>query len=65
MYTLRQARVLKGKTQVEMAGFIGVCRDTYRAIEAEPERATISQAKQISVALDIPVDQIFFGLSST
>lgn len=65
MYTLRQARMLKGKTQNQMAHCIGVCRDTYRAIEADPERATISQAKKISAILDIPMDNIFFGLNST
>lgn len=65
MFTLKQARMLSGKTQNQMADSIGVCRDTYRAIEAEPERATIAQAKKISLVLGLPVDQIFFGFDST
>ena len=65
MYTVKQARMLKGKTQAEMADFLGVCRDTYRAIEQNPDRATIKQAKAISAYLELNIEQIFFGENST
>lgn len=65
MYTLKQARMYKGKTQREMAENLGVCRDTYRAIEADPEKATIHQAKKISKYLGLPLNDIFFGFGST
>lgn len=65
MYTVKQARMLKGKTQAEMADCLGVCRDTYRAIEQNPDRATVKQAKAISEFLDMDMEQIFFGKDST
>lgn len=60
LYTLKQARLLSGKTQVEMAKMLGVCRDTYRKLELHPGVATIEQAKAISKITSIPFDQIFF-----
>lgn len=65
MYTLKQARMYKGKTQQQMAECLGVCRDTYRTIESEPEKATIYQAKKISEYLELPFNDIFFGFGST
>lgn len=65
MYTIKQARMLRGKTQAEMANCLGICRDTYRAIEQNPERATVRQAKAISSFLEIDIEQIFFGQYST
>ena len=60
-YTVKQARLLCGKTQREMAKYLQVHRDTYRKIEENPEEATIAQAKKISEVTGIKVDQIFFG----
>ena len=65
MFTVKQARLLAGKTQVETAEYLRVCRDTYRAIEQNPERATIKQAKEISRFFGLELDQIFFGENST
>ena len=65
MYTIKQARMLRGKTQAEMANCLGICRDTYRAIEQTPERATVRQAKAISSFLEIDIEQIIFGQYST
>lgn len=65
MYTVKQARMLKGKTQAEMADCLGVCRDTYRAIEQNPDRATVKQAKAISAFLGLDIEQIFFDKNST
>lgn len=58
-YTIKQARQLSEKTQVEMARLLGVSRDTYRKIELNPDSATIAQARAISIILKIPVNQIF------
>ena len=60
-YTLKQARNLLGKTQAEMAAELGLCRDTYRSIEANPEQATIQQAKKICIILNMKLEDIFFG----
>lgn len=59
-YTLKQARTLREKTQTEMAVELGVCRDTYRSIEANPEQATIQQAKKICDILNMKLDDFFF-----
>ena len=65
MYTVKQARVLKGKTQAEMADCLGVCKDTYRAIEQNPDRATVNQAKAICEFLGFDIEDIFFDKDST
>lgn len=59
-FSVRQARRFAGKTQRELADKMGICVDTYRAIESNPENATIKQAKIISQITGIPVDKIFF-----
>ena len=59
MYTIKQARLLSGKTQQTMANLMGIDRNTYRKIEKNPDKATIRQAKDISMITRIPVDQIF------
>mgnify|MGYP000844603037 FL=1 len=59
-FTVEQARKFANKTQREMASLMGICRDTYRNIERNPEDATIRQAKDISRITSIPLDQIFF-----
>ena len=64
-FTLKQARRYAEKTQKQVATAIDVCVDTYRAIEENPENATIKQAKAISEYLGIPYNDIFFGNKST
>lgn len=65
VYSVKQARLVAGKTQREMADLLEVHRDTYRKIELSPDTATIQQAKTISAVTGIPVDQIFFAQDST
>ena len=65
IYTVKQARVLKDLTQMEMAEFMGLSRDTYRKIEANPKTATIEQAYKIAKITGIGIDQIFFVDAST
>lgn len=65
IYTVKQSRLLSGKTQRKMAELMGIHRDTYRKIELYPENATIKQAVEISKITGIPMDQIFFCENST
>lgn len=59
-YTVKQARLLAGVTQQEMADALGVHRSTYIKMESDPEEITVGQAKKISEVTGIPVDNIFF-----
>lgn len=63
--TLKQARLLSDYSQRKIADSIGICEDSYRRIEKNPELATISQAKKISRLLGIPYELIFFGTDSS
>lgn len=58
--TIKQARLISGKTQADMAAKLQMHVQTYAKIEKNPENATIEQAKRISDALNIPIDQLFF-----
>lgn len=64
-FTVKQARVYNGFTQVEMAQKMGISRDIYRKIEENPDSATVQQARSISEITGIPVDDIFFSKQST
>lgn len=64
-FTLKQARKLADKTQMQAAACIGVCVETYRAIELNPEKATVEQAKKLSAFFNLSYNQIFFGTLST
>ena len=65
VYTVKQAREKKKKTQAEMAKYLGICKDTYRSIEQNPDRATVTQAKAICEFLGFDIEQIFFDKNST
>ena len=64
-YTIKQARVLNDLTQAEMAKSMGISRETYRKIEANPRTATIDQAYLIAQITGISIDKIFFADNST
>ncbi len=59
--TLRQARRIADLTQKQMADILGMAINTYRKLEEDPSKATIEQAKKVSVATGFPVEQIFLG----
>ena len=59
--SLRQARRLKDKTQVEMAKVLKINVMTYRKIEEKPDIATIEQAKKIAEYLGVDYNEIFFA----
>ncbi|MGQ0419115.1 helix-turn-helix transcriptional regulator [Bacillus sp. HC-Mk] len=63
--TMRQARLVKGITQQEMAIKLNVHVDTYRKMEKNPDEVTIGNAKKISNLLGFSYDQIFFNDYST
>lgn len=63
--SLKQARLIKGMTQDQMASKLGVHVQTYRKIESDPDSATIAQAKLLSKQLGISYDEIFFGINSS
>ena len=64
-FSVMQARKYAGLTQAETAEKMGVCRDTYRRIEKNPEKATIEQAYRFSEVVGLALDQIFFRKTST
>lgn len=58
--TLEEARKRAGYTQQDMADKLGCSRPTYAAIEANPSRATVLQAKTICSLLAKNYEYIFF-----
>ncbi len=58
--SLKQHRLVKGKTQEEMATMLGVHVQTYRKLEENPEEVSIKQAKMIAEYLGVPYNDIFF-----
>ena len=62
--TLKQARMMREKTQQDMANFLGVHLNTYQRLEQNQELITIRQAKMISFFLELNVDDIFFNDNS-
>ncbi|MEK4149053.1 helix-turn-helix transcriptional regulator [Robertmurraya sp. FSL W8-0741] len=63
--TLRQARLLKGLTQKEVAEKLGVHVHTYSKMEKCPDEVTIGDAKKLSEILQFSYDFIFFNDNST
>lgn len=57
--SLKQMRLIKGKTQDEMAELLNIHVQTYRKLEENPDEATIKQAKKISEFLGVSYDDIF------
>ncbi|MBT2615095.1 MULTISPECIES: helix-turn-helix transcriptional regulator [unclassified Bacillus (in: firmicutes)] len=63
--TLKQARLLRGFTQREIASKLGVHVQTYSKMEKQPDDVTIKEAKKICDILDLSYDFIFFNVDST
>lgn len=59
--TLKEARNELGVTQQQMADKLGISRQRYAALEADPSQATIAQAKLICSVLGEHYQNIFFG----
>lgn len=63
--TLKEAREGAGFTQQEVADELGISRPTYAGIEANPEKATVLQAKRICEILSRPYERIFFNRNAS
>lgn len=59
--TLKQARLLREKSQEICAEALGVHVNTYRRLEEDPENLTIKQAKTISSFLGFDYNILFFA----
>lgn len=62
---LRQLRLAAEITQREMAETLGIHKDTYAALEKEPNRFTIGQAKLVAERLGASVSEIFLPEEET
>jgi len=65
MFTVRQARLMSGNTQQDLANLLGISVHSYRRIEKRPGTATIQFARNFSRVIKLPIDKIFFGRHST
>lgn len=59
--SLKQARLLREKSQDYMAALLGIHVQTYRKLELNPDSVTIGQAKVLSKDLGFPYETIFFN----
>lgn len=57
-FTIRQARVHKGMTQLEMARVLKVSEQTYRRYENSPGRMPAEALDRLSKATNIPISMI-------
>lgn len=64
--TVKQARLLAGLTQQQVAAQMDVHRQTYMKWEQNPDEIPIGKAKQFCEIVGKKIDEIsFFGLEST
>lgn len=63
--SLRAARTNKELTQAAMAELLGISRETYVKIEADPARASVRMAQQIIDVLGVEVRCVFLPDDST
>ena len=57
--SIRTLREQAGLTQAELAGRVGVTRQTLIAIEQGRYSPSLEMAFQIAQAFDVPLDQVF------
>lgn len=62
--TVKQARVGIEASQAEMAAKMGICLDTYRKLEQNPEKMTLAQAVLFSRITGMEPGDIFFFCES-
>ena len=61
--TLKQLRVNKGLSQVELGSKVGLKQTTISQYENGSRKPPLSMAKKLSVALDVTLDDIFCSLT--
>lgn len=59
-FTVKQARLMSGKSQEIIAESLKIHRQTYAKLEQNPEKFTIEQANTFSAEVNIPYDKIKF-----
>lgn len=64
-FTLKQARILSGLTQEQVAQELKVHRQTYMRWERKPDDMPVGKAKKASALFGRGVDEIFFTPEST
>lgn len=64
-FTLKQARLLSGLTQVQVAEKLEVHRDTYMKWERNADMMPVGKAKEVSAIFGRGIDEIFFTHEST
>lgn len=63
MYTVRQARRLADKTQLEVANSMNIHVQTYMKFEKDPGKMSIEQAQRFAEVVGIPFNEIFLPLT--
>lgn len=63
--SLKQLRLIRGKTQDDMAKLLNIHVQTYRKLEENPDEITIKQVKIISGFLEVSYNDIFWANKST
>lgn len=58
--SIKQARLLSEKSQSEVAEKMGICVQTYRKLEENPQKMTMAQAKLFCAAVDREIDELIF-----
>lgn len=65
IYSVKQARLLAGKTQEDTADYLGIHKQTYAKIERDPTLATIEQATKIAIFFNRKIDELAFFYPET
>jgi len=58
-FTIKQARKYSEISEIEMAEILGVCRETYRKIEQNPNICKKEQWEKISQKTGIPLNLFY------
>lgn len=57
--SLKELRARENKTQIEMAGLLGVSVQTYNAWENNFQKLSIEKAKKVASLLNASLDEIY------
>ena len=60
---LKEARDNAKMTMEEVAGHLGITRQTYSKMESSPETIEIGEAFKLAKLFDVKVDDIFFDVN--
>lgn len=60
---LKEARENAKMTMEDVAGHLGITRQTYSKMESSPETIEIGEAFKLAKLFDVKVDDIFFDVN--